>query len=158
MKKVLTLICLLLFVPMLSLALPSVLLKDMNGKTVDTGTLSNNGKPTIISFWATWCKPCLRELKALHEVYADWRDETGVRIVIVSIDEAQNAQKVKPLVDGFGWDFDVLLDTNGDFRRAMNVQSVPHVFVINGKGQIVHNHVGYTDGSEEELLELIKGL
>ena len=143
---------------MIVAALPSTQLKDLNGKTVDTAKLTNGGKPVIISFWATWCKPCMRELKALHEVYADWQDETGVRIIIVSIDQAQDTQKVKPLVDGFGWEFDVLLDPSGEFKRAMGVQSIPHVFVLDGKGKIVHNHVGYTDGSEDELLEIIKGL
>ena len=136
--------------------LPSVQLKDLNGMPVNTATLSNNGKPMIISFWATWCKPCIRELKAIHELYPEWKQETGVRIIIVSIDDAQNAQKVKPLVDGYGWEYDVLLDPNGDFKRAMNVQSVPHVFVLDGKGNIIHNHSGYTDGAEDELYELIK--
>ena len=138
--------------------LPSVQLKDINGKTVNTAKLSNKGKPMIISFWATWCKPCIRELKAIHEVYADWQEETGVRMIIVSIDDAQNAQKVRPLVDGFGWEYEVLLDPNGDFKRAMNVQSVPHVFVLDGEGNIIHNHSGYTDGAESELYELLKKL
>ena len=136
--------------------LPSVQLKDINGKTVNTAELRNNGKPMIISFWATWCKPCIRELKAINEVYADWQNETGVRMIIVSIDDAQNAQKVKPMVDGMGWEYEVLLDPNGDFKRAMNVQSVPHVFVLDGKGYIVHNNIGYTDGEEAELYELLK--
>lgn len=136
--------------------MPGVQLKDLNGKPVNTAKLTNNGKPMIISFWATWCKPCIRELKAIHELYPEWQDETGVRIIIVSIDDAQNAQKVKPMVDGMGWEYDVLLDPNGDFKRAMNVQSVPHVFVLDGNGNIVHNHSGYTDGAETELYELIK--
>lgn len=139
-------------------ALPGVQLKDLNGKTVNTAKLNNDGKPLVISFWATWCKPCMRELKALHEVYDEWQEELGVRIVIVSIDAAQDAQKVKPLVDGFGWDFEVLLDPNGDFKRAMNVQSIPHLFVLDGKGNIVHNNIGYTDGEEDELYEVLKGL
>lgn len=158
MKKIVALLIAVITCSALWAGLPSVQLKDVNGKTVDTGKLTNNGKPIIISFWATWCKPCLRELKAINEVYADWQDETGVRIIIVSIDDAQNAQKVKPLVDGFDWEYDVLLDPNGDFKRAMNVQSVPHVFVLDGKGNIVHNHIGYTDGEEDKLYQIIKGL
>lgn len=139
-------------------ALPSVSLKDTEGKTVDTGALSNDGKPIIISFWATWCKPCIRELKAIHELYADWQDETGVRVIIVSTDQAQDVQKVKPMVDGFGWEYDCLLDPSGEFKRAMNVQMVPHVFVVDGEGNIVHNHSGYTDGGEDELYEILKKL
>lgn len=138
--------------------LPSVKLKDVNGKTVDTQKISNGGKPVIISFWATWCKPCVRELKAIHEVYPDWQDETGVKVIIVSVDQAQDAQKVKPMIDGLGWEYDCLLDPNGDFKRLMNVQNVPHVFVLDGKGKIVHNHSGYTDGGENELYEIIKKL
>lgn len=159
MKRILPLLVLGLLVTLMAEAqLPSVSLKNVDGKVVNTAEISNDGKPVIISFWATWCKPCIRELKAIHEVYPDWQDETGVKVIIVSIDEAQNVQKVKPLVDGFGWEYEVLLDPNGDFKRAMNVQSVPHVFILDGNGKIVHNHTGYTDGGEDELYEIIKKL
>ena len=159
MKKILSIVALVCGVLIsANAALPSVNLKDLNGKRVNTAKLSNDGKPMIISFWATWCKPCIRELKAIHDLYEDWQDEFGVSIVIVSIDAAQDAQKVKPLVDGFGWEYDVLLDPNGDFKRAMNVQSIPHMFVLDGKGNIVHNNIGYTDGEEAEVEAVLKGL
>mgnify|MGYP003462725814 FL=1 len=151
MKKILMITMMVVAAVAMHAQLPNVQLKDINGNTVQTGSISNNGKPIIISFWATWCKPCLRELKAIHEVYPDWQDETGVKMIIVSIDQAQDANKVKPLVDGFGWEYEVLLDPNGDFKRAMNVQNVPHVFVINGKGKIVYNHAGYVDGGEQDI-------
>ena len=138
--------------------LPSVKLKDINGKVIDTATLSNDGKPFIISFFATWCKPCNRELKAINEVYADWQDETGVRVVAISIDEAQNAQKVKPMVDASGWEYQVLLDPNSDFRRAMGVNMIPHVFVIDGNGKIAESRSGYTEGGEQHLIEKVKEL
>lgn len=138
--------------------LPSVQLKDLKGKTINTALLSNDGKPFIISFFATWCKPCNRELSAIHEVYADWQEETGVKVYIVSIDQAQNINKVKPLVDGEGWEYEVLLDPNGDFRRAMGVQTIPHVFIIDGKGKIAESRSGYTDGSEEHLIEKVREL
>ena len=137
---------------------PSVQLKDLRGKIVNTAKLSNDGKPFIISFFATWCKPCNRELSAIHEVYADWQEETGVKVYIVSIDQAQNINKVKPLVDGEGWEYEVLLDPNGDFRRAMGVQTIPHVFIIDGKGKIAESRSGYTDGSEEHLIEKVREL
>lgn len=138
--------------------LPSVKLKDINGKVVDTAKLRNNGKPFIISFFATWCKPCQRELKAIHEVYPDWQDETGVKLIAVSIDQGQNIDKVKPLVDGFGWEYEVLLDPNSDFKRALGVNMIPAVFVIDGNGRIADTRTGYTDGSEEHLIEKVREL
>ena len=132
-------------------ALPEVTLRDIDGKNVNVATLAQSGKPVIISFFATWCKPCMRELKAIHELYPDWQDEYGVEIYIVSIDQGQDIQKVAPLVNGYGWDFKVLLDPNGALKRAMNVQNVPHLFVIDSKGKIVYNHAGYTSGDEEEI-------
>lgn len=138
--------------------LPSVQVKDLSGKTIDTATLSNDGKPFAISFFATWCKPCQRELRAIAEVYPDWQDETGMKMYIVSIDEAQNVSKVKPLVDGEGWEYEVLLDTNSDFFRSLGLQSVPHMLVLDGNGQIVDSHSGYTDGSETEIIKKIRSL
>ena len=155
MKKFLVLSMMAICALAMSAQLPNVKLQDINGNTVQTGSISNDGKPVIISFWATWCKPCLRELKAIHEVYPAWQDETGVKMIIVSIDQAQAANRVKPMVDGFGWEYEVLLDPNGDFKRAMNVQNVPHVFVLDGKGKIIYNHAGYVDGGEQDIYEAL---
>ena len=140
----------------LQAALPSVTLKDINGKSVKTETLAGKGKPVIISFFATWCKPCMRELKAIDELYADWQDEYGVEMYIVSIDQGQDSKKVKPLVDGQGWEYHVLLDPNSELKRAMNVQNIPHLFVLDGKGKIVYNHMGYNDGDELEIRKYLK--
>lgn len=157
MKKILFLLAAVLLQTSVCFAeLPAVSLKDINGKTVNTAKLSNDGKPYIISFFATWCKPCLRELDAIHEVYPDWQDETGVRLIAVSIDEAQNASKVKPLADSKNWEYEVLLDVNGDFKRAMGVAMVPTVFVIDGDNNIVETRSSYTDGSEAHLLKVVK--
>ena len=138
--------------------LPSVTLKDINGKTINTAELKNNGKPFIIDFFATWCKPCNRELDAIAEVYDEWKEETGVKIFAVSIDVAQNMNKVKPLVDNHGWEYDVLLDPNSDFKRALGIQMIPYVLIVDGKGNIVYKHNGYTDGAENELIEKVREL
>ena len=137
-------------------ALPEVTLRDINGKNVNVATLSQSGKPVIISFFATWCKPCMRELKAIQELYPDWQDETGVEMYIVSIDQAQDSHKVAPLVNGNGWEYHVLLDPNGTLKRAMSVQNIPHLFVIDSKGKTVYNHVGYNTGDEEEIRKYLK--
>ena len=134
-------------------SLPSVKLKDLSGKTIDISTFENDGKPIIISFWATWCKPCIRELSTIAEEYEDWQDETGVRIVAVSIDDQRSIRRVAPYVNSVLWDYDVLLDPNKDFARAMQVVNVPHTFLVNGEGEIVWQHNNYSDGDEEEVYE-----
>lgn len=158
MNKLFLSLCLLLvsFAASAQERLPKVILKDIEGRTVQTDTISNNGKPIIIAFFATWCKPCNRELTNIDEVYEDWQQETGVRLVAVSIDQAQNVNKVKPMVDQNGWRYDVLLDANGEFRRSLGIQSVPYTVLLDGQGRIVYKHNGYTDGAEAELYKKVK--
>ena len=138
--------------------LPAVTLKSLDGQTVRTDTLNNSGKPFIIDFFATWCKPCNRELDAIAEVYEEWQEETGVKIFAISIDQAQNINKVKPLVSNHGWSYDVLLDPNGDLKRALGIQMIPFVLIVDGKGNIVYKHNGYTDGAETELINKVREL
>jgi thiol-disulfide isomerase/thioredoxin len=160
MKKHIFLIVLMMVVVVTANAqkLPSVVLKTIDGRSVQTDTLTNNGRPFIIDFFATWCKPCNRELNAIHEVYEEWQQETGVKIIAVSIDQAQNINKVKPLVDSYGWEYDVLLDPNGDLKRALGVQMIPYVLIVDGQGNIAYKHNGYTDGAENELIEKVREL
>ena len=131
---------------------------DQIGKSVVTDTLSNDGKPFIIDFFATWCKPCNRELTAISEVYDEWQEETGVKVIAVSIDQAQNINKVKPLVDQNEWEYEVLLDPNSELLKALGGQMIPFVVVIDGQGNIVSKHSGYTDGAEAELLDEVRHL
>ena len=138
--------------------LPSASVKTLTGEIFNTENFSNDGKPMIIDFWATWCKPCIEELTAIHEEYADWQKETGVKLITISIDDARTLNRVAPFVNGKGWNFENYLDANGDFKRAMNVNMPPHTFVLNGKGEIVWQHVGFTEGSQEELIETVRGL
>lgn len=158
MKKILAVLAVMMLSISAFAQLPSVNLKTIDGKTVRTDTLSNNGKPFIIDFFATWCHPCNRELDAIAEVYEEWQEETGVKVIAVSIDQAQNINKVKPLVDGRGWEYEVLLDPNSDFRRALGAQMIPFTVIVDGKGNIVYKHSGYTDGAEEELIEKVREL
>ena len=138
--------------------LPAVDVKKLDGSVFNTGSLTNDGKPMLVDFWATWCGPCKAELNAIAEDYADWQKETGVKLVAVSIDDARNMEKVGPYVNGKNWEYDVLLDPNGDFKRAMNVNNVPHIFLLNGKGEIVWQQNSSAPGDEAKIYDLVKKL
>ena len=138
--------------------LPSVTIRTMDGKQFNTAELHNDGKPFVISFWATWCKPCVREFTSLSEVYEEWQEETGVKIFAISVDDSRTSKNVLPFVSAKGWEFDFFLDANGDFKRAMNVNLIPHTFIVNGKGEVVWQHTSFAEGGELEMLEIIKSL
>lgn len=135
--------------------LPNVTVKDVKGNSISSEDFNNDGKPIIISFWATWCKPCITELNAINDYYDEWVEETGVKLIAVSIDDARNAARVRPFVLGQGWEYEVYLDENSDLRRAMNVNNPPHTFLLNGKGEVVWQHNGYVPGDEDILYDLV---
>ena len=123
--------------------LPRIDLKTLDNITFNSSEFNNNGKPIVISFWATWCKPCIKELNNIAEVYEDWQEETGVKVIAVSIDDARNMSKVKPKVNALLWDYEIYCDPNGDFKRAMGVGTVPHTFLLNENKEIVYQQTRY---------------
>lgn len=139
-------------------SIPNVTIKTLEGQSFNTSEITNDGKPVILSFWALWCKPCQKELDAFNEHYEEWQEETGVKIYAVSIDDSRSTARVMPLVNGKGWEFDVLLDPNSDLKRAMNVNMIPHTFLLDGNGKIVAQHTSYFEGAEFELYKEVKKL
>ena len=139
-------------------ALPSVDVITVTEERFNITDLENNGKPIVISFWATWCKPCKEELNTIAEVYEDWQDETGVKLVAISIDDSKTKAKVVPYVNASEWDYEVYIDPNGDLKRALGISTVPHTFLLNSKKEIIWQHKSYVDGDEDELFEQIKKL
>ena len=135
--------------------LPSVTLKNTEGENVDVSTYATNGKIAIISFWATWCKPCIKELRNINDVLDDWIEDYNVELVAVSVDDSRNSARVKPFADGQGWDFDILLDPNGELQRDLNVTNPPVTFLVDQNGKIVYTHTGYLEGDELDLEDKI---
>jgi len=136
--------------------LPVTQVKNVEGKWVSTETIQNDGKVMIISFWATWCKPCLRELHAYQDYYAEWQEELGVKLVAISIDDSRNSNKVAPMATGEEWEYEVYIDENQDLKRNLGIVNVPHTLVLDGNGNIVWQHAGYNPGDEDHLIEVLR--
>lgn len=132
--------------------LPAMSLPNLNGEQVEIQNLASIEEPVVLSFWATWCMPCIKELNAISDVYTDWQDETGVKLYAVSVDDAKTVSRVNPMVNGKGWEYEVLLDTNNELKRSFNIPTVPHLILVH-KGKIIYRHSGYQPGSEIELYE-----
>ena len=138
--------------------LPDVKVENQEGKVISIREIVD-GTPMIISFWSTTCKPCIMELNAINNALPDWLEEVDMKVVAVSVDDARTVSRARAMTQGQGWDdYTCVYDKNQDLKRAMNVSLTPHTFIVDGQGNIVYSHSGYTPGSEEELFEKIKGL
>jgi len=132
--------------------LPNINVKTLEGKWISAKTLAK-GKPLVVSFWATWCKPCIKELNAVRDVLPDWEDEVSFHHVAISIDDSRSENRVAPFAKARAWEYEILLDPNSELKRALNVANVPHTFLFDASGKMVWQHSGYAEGDEEELFE-----
>lgn len=137
---------------------PDIDIQTLKGQTVNLQDYAKNGKITVISFWATWCSPCKKELDAIADLYPDWQEEYGVELLAITIDTQRALAKVPGIVTTKGWEYEILSDKNQDLQKALNFQTVPQTFVLDQEGNIVYDHAGYTPGDEYELEDLIKEL
>lgn len=136
---------------------PSVDLKSLESETINTSSFNEEDKLYIFSFWATWCAPCIQELEAISEVYEDWKSQVNIELIAVSTDDSRTQKRVKPLVNGKGWEYKVLLDSNQDLKRKLSIANIPYLIVVKN-GKIVFIQNGHTPGAEEELLATLKSL
>ncbi len=135
-------------------SLPDIALATLDGQSTSLVKEASQSPLTIISLWATWCVPCIKELDAISEIYTDWQQETNVSLIAVSIDDARTVRRVRPMINGKGWDYNILLDTNNDVKRALGAATVPLTVLVKN-GQIIYRHSGYTPGAELELYEQV---
>ena len=157
MKKLLTALSLLFATSTLvAQEIPSTNLKTLDGQSINIQDAISDEGPTVISFWATWCKPCIKELTAFMDYAIDLEEEVGAKVLAVSIDDSRNSARIAPMVQGQGWEYTVLLDENQDLKRNLGIVNVPFTLVRNKEGEVGWKHSGYSPGDEEELGNIYK--
>jgi peroxiredoxin len=139
-------------------ALPSAELKTLDGKTVNLKDYVTAGKITVISFWATWCAPCKKELSAIADLYPEWQEKYNAQLLAVTIDTQRALAQVGPLVETEGWEYIILSDANNQLKNALNFQAIPQTYLVDQQGNIVYSHSSYVPGDEFELEAKIKAL
>ncbi len=142
--------------------LPDTEIRTLDGQSTNlleyVGTEDEPGKITVISLWASWCKPCQTELDAIADLYPDWQEEYDMQLIAITIDTRRALAKVTPIVESKGWEYIILSDTNQALRNTLNFQSIPHTLLVDQKGNIVDVHSGYAPGDEYELEDKMKVL
>ena len=134
--------------------IPNVTLKTISGKSIESSEFLNSQGFSIISFWATWCIPCINELDAINELYDSWNENHSIKVLAISTDDARSKKRVRPMISGKNWAFDVYLDTNQNFKRSLNISGIPHTIIAYGS-KIIHRRIGYSPGEEKDLLKVI---
>jgi len=136
--------------------LPDFKLKDLNNQWKHVTGLQGSSL-TVIDFWATWCKPCLKALPELNRLSKEFEGQ-GVRFIGVSTDSPRNSAKVKPVALANRLEYPVLRDENSEFASRMNISAIPTLLILNAKGEIVYRHQGFAPGDGEILSAKIKEL
>lgn len=159
MKKLLTAAIMLVSVATFAQNLPTTQVKDVkSGKKVAFNSIVKSNEITVISFWATWCVPCKKEIKNITLKLADWKKEVDFIYMTMSIDEVRAEGLVRTYALSQGWNFPYYIDLNSDLKRSLNFQSVPFTIIIDKQGKIVWRHLGYEEGGENEVFEQVKKL
>ena len=109
---------------------PNIALKTISGSSLQSSEILNNDGFSIISFWATWCIPCINELDAINELYDSWNENHNIKVLAISTDDARSKKRVRPMVSGKNWSFEVYSDTNQEFKRSLNVLNDNELYVF----------------------------
>ena len=156
MKYLLVLVCFLYYNTAFSqTTIPNTNLTTLDGKSVKIQDEISKDKITILSFWASWCVPCINELDAISEVYEDWQEDFNLELIAISTDDARTQKRIRPMVNGKGWPYKILLDKNQELKRALNISTLPQIIILKDS-KIIYIHSGYSPGVEDEFYDIIK--
>jgi len=91
-------------------AVPDVNVKSLDGRSINFAEAygGDNGTITVVSFWATWCTPCKKELDVIADMYEDWQDDYDVEVIAITIDNSRALAKVPAMVATKGWEYTLL--------------------------------------------------
>ena len=132
----------------------NVKVEDLDGNKVELKKYLGKA-PVLISFWATWCKPCQEELDEYQKLFNEYKTK-GFQMLGISIDNKKTAGKVKPYIQSRNYNFTVLIDSNSEAANEFNIQDVPNTFLLDKKGKIVFSRHGYKKGDELEFKKEIE--
>ena len=156
MKPFLFVVCFLCYNAAFSqITIPNINLNTLSGKSVKIQDEISKDKITILSFWASWCVPCINELDAISEVYEDWQEDFNIELIAISTDDARTQKRIRPMVNGKGWPYKILLDKNQELKRALNISTIPQIIILKDS-KIIYIHSGYSPGVEDEFYDIIK--
>ena len=132
---------------------PGFVLTDLNS---DTHKLTDyRGKVLIVSFWATWCLPCIRELPSMARA-ADLLHEDDVHILAINVGE--NAEDIKRFLARTPIDFVLLPDEASKVAAAWDVRALPTAFVVDKHGRVAMRVTGGLDWDTESMLQDLRNI
>ncbi len=158
MKKILFILLSLLQLSTVTFSqdVPPVKLFDLAGKTVSSEIFnSKNDQPIVLSFWATWCIPCINELTAINNSLDQWKKESVFDFYAIAVDDDRTSKRIPSFVNGKGFDFKVLIDKNQELKRLLKLDNIPYTLIIKN-GKIIYRQLGYVPGDEKLLFKAIK--
>lgn len=131
---------------------PDFVLVDMEGNKHRLSEYKGQG--VFLNFWATWCKPCEREMPYIENQYQQFKDQ-GVQVL--AIDSSETDLVVNKFIERHGMNFPVMIDKDGQVQAAYGINPLPITFLIDKEGKVVKSHTGeLTEETVREFMEQIK--
>lgn len=133
---------------------PNFCLKDLNGKMIELKSF--NGNVIFLTFWATWCGPCKKEMPSFEALYQKFKNK-NFSFFAISVDY-ENPNSVAEFIRKHGYSFPVLVDPKNNTIDLFEIRGIPTTIIIDKKGMIIGRAVGQRDWSKPEVISLINFL